>query len=252
MQAQNAWWTIIVGGIVGALLWAGPVRAQPFPGGLAACQASLNTCSTAKATLQASLNTCTTANATLQASLNTCTTANATLQASLDTCQTDLTACQGKPIVVFPGDGVGGPALSYLDNGDGTFTDNNTLLMWEKKEAGNFEGDECLTTPHSVHTTCTWAEATGPWIAAINAANLGGHNDWRVPNVRELQSIVDYSKINTASSLPGFSGAGHYWSSTTYAGNSSNAWFVDFVYGSMDNADKISFFKGVRAVRGGR
>lgn len=55
----------------------------------------------------------------------------------LVTCQTDLGACEAEPNVVFPGDGqegtsldfglAHGPALSYTDNGDGTFTDNNTL-----------------------------------------------------------------------------------------------------------------------------
>ena len=50
----------------------------------------------------------------------------------------------------------------------------------------------CLTNLHGVDSTCTWAQATGVWIDAINAANLGGHNDWRVPNVKELQSLVDY------------------------------------------------------------
>src|SRR5881409_2214107 len=70
-------WSIVVGGVVGALLWAGPVGARPFPGGLAACQASLGTC-----------------------------------QTDLRICQTALAECQ-----VFPGDGVEGPALSYHDNG---------------------------------------------------------------------------------------------------------------------------------------
>jgi hypothetical protein len=60
-------------------------------------------------------------------------------QAQLATCQTDLEACEAAPNVVLPGDGQGGtrwdygldhgPALSYTDNGDGTFTDNNTQLM---------------------------------------------------------------------------------------------------------------------------
>src|SRR5215510_4140966 len=167
MHMWNIWSSIVVGGVVGALLWAGPVGAQPFLGGLPECVRQLNTCN-----------------------------------ANLQTCQEDLAECQ-----VFPGDGVDGPALSYTDNGD-TFTDNNTLLEWEKKVAGGSLGTCDLTTNlHGVDSTCTWAQATGVWIAAINAANFGGHNDWRVPNPKELQSIVDYGRAFPASSIPGLNPA---------------------------------------------
>lgn len=55
-------------------------------------------------------------------------------QGNLDTCEDDLAACEAGA-QVFPGDGAGnGPALSYTDNSDGTFTDNNTNFVWEKKD----------------------------------------------------------------------------------------------------------------------
>ena len=44
---------------------------------------------------------------------------------------------------VFPGDGIDGPALSYKDNNDGTFTDNNTQLMWETKTGAEGAGTIC-------------------------------------------------------------------------------------------------------------
>jgi len=93
MHAKNEWWMIIVGGMVGALLAAG-VAVASNAGGLPACQARLETCTT-----------------------------------NLGICETDLAVCQAEPNVVFPGDGVDGPALSYHNNFDGTVTDNNTLLM---------------------------------------------------------------------------------------------------------------------------
>jgi Protein of unknown function (DUF1566) len=147
------------------------------------------------------------------------------------------------------------PALSYTDNGDGTITDNNTLLMWEKKVAGGNSDRTCLTDLHGVDSECTWAEATGAWIAAINAAGLGGYTDWRVPNVKELQSIVDYSKPfpgpTVASSFPGVTGADDYWSSTTLAGNSIYVRSVNFGDGGV-NGDVKNFLLRVRAVRGGQ
>ena len=227
----------------GALLWAGPVGAQAFPGGLPACLARLNTCTSNLTQTQGQLSTCT-------SDLGTCTTSLGTCKADLGTCQTELAACQAEPNVVFPGDGVDGPALSYHNNFDGTVTDNNTLLMWEVKVAGGGGFSTCLTNLHGVDSTCTWVQATGSWIAAINVANLGGHNDWRLPNVKELQSIVDYSKTNPASSVPGSTAADNDWSSTTNAGNSSNAWNVNFNDGNVNNDDKNNSLR-VRAVRGG-
>jgi hypothetical protein len=221
MHMRTALGSIVVGGLIGALLWTGLVGAQQAPSGLPACQASLKTC-----------------------------------QTNLGKCNTALTVCEAEPDVVFPGDGVDGPALSYHDNGDGTFTDNNTLLMWEKKVLG-VSVDTCSTTTnlHGADSTCTWAEATGAWIAAINAANLGGHSDWRIPNIKELQSIVDYSKSNPASSVPGSTAANDfltfYWSATTIVTNPIAAWTVDFISGDLVGWLKSLAFP-VRAVRGGR
>ena len=100
--------------------------------------------------------------------------------------------CSGQ---IFPGDGAGlGPALSYTDNGDGTVTDNNTGFMWEKKVTTGSPG--CLSNPHHMDSTCTWSDATGAWINALNAGTgYAGHTDWRLPNVKELQSTVDYSDL---------------------------------------------------------
>jgi hypothetical protein len=65
-----------------------------------------------------------------------------------------------------------------------------------------------------------------------------GHRDWRLPNVKELQSIVDYSKVNPASSVPGSTAAEFYWSSSTYAGSPSFAWGVNFNDGNVNNDNK--------------
>jgi hypothetical protein len=148
--------------------------------------------------------------------------------------------------VVFPGDGVTGPALSYTDNGDGTATDNNTLLIWEVKD--NSGGI------HDVGNEYSWNDAFTVFLTTLNTPPcFAGHCDWRLPNVKELQSIVDYSTITPAisSSFPGSTLVSFYWSSTTHAGLSSNAWFVSFSVGLVFPADKNTSLP-VRAVRGGQ
>lgn len=154
--------------------------------------------------------------------------------------------------VIFPGDGLTGAPLAYADNGDGTFTDMATGRMWEKKVAG---GGTCAGALHAVDATCTWAEATGTWIAKINAeggTGLGGHDDWRVPTVKELQSLVDYSTSHPAVSagFPGEVAASLYWSSTPSADFASFALTVSFISGNVFPNEKTEVHR-VRAVRGG-
>ena len=66
----------------------------------------------------------------------------------------------------------------FHDNGDGTVFDRATSLIWEKADSGK---------------GMDWQAALA-WVAQKNAANYLGHNDWRLPNAKELQSIVDYSR----------------------------------------------------------
>ena len=65
----------------------------------------------------------------------------------------------------------------FVDNGDGTISDEATDLMW--MQAGSAEGMD-------------W-EAALAYAQSQNEVNYLGYNDWRLPNVKELQSIVDYS-----------------------------------------------------------
>jgi len=166
------------------------------------------------------------------------------------------------------GDIKAGATLSYTDNGDGTITDNNTGLMWEKKVAGS----GCL---HCVDDTYSWCQATGSasgicvgnmtsWIADVNAENFAGYSDWRLPNVKELESILNFENFNPAvssafntecadpctvltCSCTGF----QYWSSSTFPVNPVIAWLVVFSHGGTGFGVKSGGGVSVRAVRGG-
>jgi Protein of unknown function (DUF1566) len=126
----------------------------------------------------------------------------------------------------------GAPNLgSYMDNKDGTVTDNITGLMWQQA---------VLTT------TYTWSQA----VAYCPTLNLAGHSDWRLPSRIELVSIVDFGVTSGATidatyfpSTP----ASWFWSSSP-AGSSYNAWYVYFDDGSTDYFG-VSNARNVRCVR---
>ena len=186
-----------------------------------------------------------------------------------------------------------GGALAYIWNNDGTLVDVNTKLMWERKDmSGGI---------HDVRHSYRWVQSFREHIYALNntcksdetvdcstggdtdcEAALGagevcgfaGHQDWRMPNVKEMQSIIDYSQnfpavslafkwmCGDGCSLMGETGCsctstGRYWTSTTVIGNPDRAWFVTSsgaIWSGFESSIS-DYYKynemNVRAVRGG-
>ncbi len=94
-------------------------------------------------------------------------------------------------------------------------TDSTTKLQWQD--------DTNVST-----TSKSWEDA----LAYCEASTRGGHNDWRLPNIKELTSIVDDTRVTPSIDTGVFQHVAPYghWSSTTYAGDSSRAWSFDFSY----------------------
>jgi pimeloyl-ACP methyl ester carboxylesterase len=133
-----------------------------------------------------------------------------------------------------------GVHAAFVDNGNGTVTDTSTGLMWQQDTARDGEGN---------YDPMNWEEA----LAYCESRTLGGHTDWRLPTIKELRSLVDYSRYNPAINTAFFPNtvSCSYWSSTTDALSTVYAWGVDFDYGG-DGWDGRSYGSYVRAVRGGQ
>lgn len=121
--------------------------------------------------------------------------------------------------------------MSYSDLGNGTVMDWCTGLMWQRDTAPG---------------TYRWQQA----LEYCKGLSLGGHNDWRLPNARELQNIVDYGRWDP--SIDPVFGAEpcYYWSSSDDAFGHVHAWGVHFNLGNVHLAHKYGDYY-VRAVRGG-
>ena len=136
------------------------------------------------------------------------------------------------------------PTSNFADNGDGTVTDNLTGLMWKKCVQG-LSGAQCGSGSVLV---LDWRSA----LAVAISDGTAGYGDWRLPNKKELESIVE-----TCGSVPAINQTrfpatpvAYFWTSTTYARTPDNAWYVHSDNGNTSYFLKTSAF-AVRLVRSG-
>ena len=110
---------------------------------------------------------------------------------------------------------------SFTNNGDGTVTDETTGLVWSQSDSG---------------AAMLWKDALA-WVQTQNAADYLGHNDWRLPNAKELHPLVNYANApdyngkpaidttfftcTTITNEAGQADYPYYWTSTTHAGYSA-------------------------------
>jgi hypothetical protein len=105
----------------------------------------------------------------------------------------------------------------FVDNGDGTVTDNATGLIWSQDDSG----DGVNTGPRS---GMNWQDALA-WVEQKNAENYLGYSDWRLPNAKEMQSIVDYSQAPDATASAAIDPLFNITQITNEAGETDYPWF---------------------------
>lgn len=163
----------------------------------------------------------------------------------------NMTGPMGKRVRAVRGNSYG--INQFVDNGDGTITDQASGLMWSQTDSG---------------AGMDWEHALA-FAQTKNAAGYLGHSDWRLPNVKELQSIVDYTRSPSATDTakvgpaidPLFSCTGitneagvddypYYWTSTSARFESGGpfyyGWYVAF--GMAVNSEGLDFH-GAGSVR---
>jgi len=144
------------------------------------------------------------------------------------------------------------PTADFVDNGDGTVTHTKTGLMWKQCTEG-LSGAGCAT---GAVIQYTWQGALQAAQTLNGAGGFAGFTDWRVPNIKELNSIVENQCINPALNVTVFPNTVNngYWSASPDAavgGFFSLAWLVPFNDGSDFKTLKTINFH-VRLVRGGQ
>jgi len=156
------------------------------------------------------------------------------------------------------------PGARFVDNGNGTITDTKTGLQWEKKSDDGSIHDQDNTYSWSSTGTAADGTAFTEFLTTMNQTNFAGHNDWRLPSVTELESLLEFGHPAPLVA-PAFNTAcdtgctvltcsctilDYYWTSTTVE-TLTDVLNVDFNWGLVNLYEKtLSGFFYVRAVRG--
>ncbi|MCP4353819.1 MAG: DUF1566 domain-containing protein, partial [Desulfobacterales bacterium] len=122
--------------------------------------------------------------------------------------------------------------FQFNDSGGGTVTDDNTELMWQQDTAAQMN----------------WKDA----LAYCEKLSLSNYDDWRLPDINELESLAVYTLTSGVWDRDAFpnSFVNEYWSSTSSSEYCSTAWMVHFFFGNIQRRGKSENFH-VRCVRSG-
>ena len=149
-------------------------------------------------------------------------------------------ACQQENVAVST------PSERFIQEKNGTVIDKVTGLMWQQCTVG-LNGENCESGEASKFT---WAEALLYPSQEKSLATFAGHDDWRMPNIRELASIVEAQCVRPSVNATIFPNtpSGHVWSSSPYDFYPHYSWFLNFSDGIHTYSERIDK-KVIRLVR---
>ena len=126
------------------------------------------------------------------------------------------------------------PDDRYTINNDGTVTDTLTNLIWLQCSLGQDPSNNCSGDA----VTYTWQEA----LVAAEAYELNSLTDWRLPNIKELESLVALDRYDPAINSTVFPNtfSDKYWSSSPSLDVSTGAWRLGFTYGQQQYSPRYN------------
>ena len=157
-----------------------------------------------------------------------------------------LAAGAAQAVTCLSGIAASNPDNIYTVHGDGTVTDTRTGLMWKQCLEG-YGGAGCIAD--GTTTSFTWANA----LAHAESHTFAGYTDWRLPNQKELRSLVEECRrspaINDAIFGLNTTLSSVVWSGSPLAGYPGNAWVVYFLNGgayggSRDGGNHVRLVRG--------
>ncbi len=108
----------------------------------------------------------------------------------------------------------------FVDNSDNTITDEATSLMWSQYDSGYYEG----YTDENGGGAMTWEDALA-WVQEKNDENFLGYSDWRLPDIKELQSLVDYEQSLAVTGTAAIDSLFYCTPITNYVGEDDYAYY---------------------------
>lgn len=146
--------------------------------------------------------------------------------------------CSAQAQTCFSGLTETAPESNFTDNEDGTVTDSSTGLMWMRCSIGQ--------TWNETDATCTGDATAMTWQEALQTAygySYAGHNDWRLPNVKQLISITEKTCVRPSINETIFpeTTSDDYWSSTPSINDYTMSWVVAFFNSSNSLKEKDAF-----------
>jgi hypothetical protein len=142
------------------------------------------------------------------------------------------------------------PDSRYTVHDDGTVTDNDTGLMWMQcSEGQSWESNGGAGNCTGTATTHTWDAA----LALANGKAFAGYSDWRLPDIKQLASLVAEDRYSPAinSTIFPATPSSSFWSGSPDAYKSGYSWIVNFNRG-YGYSNSRSYDRHVRLVRSGQ